>query len=172
LSKASDNYFNRYPQLGKAMFKNSADIELKHTRFLKEVIKNKEVYTLKNENGYVSSESNHFEDIDEEPLNLQIFWSSKKEANVCSRNVWKKENFQIDIIPLNKFLENWCAGMHQDNVIVGTNFDHKLFGHEEEPLVLASQIIELVIKNQVSLELQDYNSIEEYLDLIKSHIQS
>ena len=152
------------------MFKNSADIELKHNRFLKEVIENQEVWTLKNDNGYVSSSSNHFEDEDGEPLLLQIFWSCSKEAGVCSRNVWAEEKFSIESITLKDFIEFWCAGMYQDNVIVGTNFDHHLFGYEETPLVLAEDLLNKVKTDGLQMKFDNYESIDEYLEIIESKL--
>ncbi|NAS32608.1 DUF2750 domain-containing protein [Flavobacteriaceae bacterium R38] len=152
------------------MFKNSADIQLKHKRFLKEVIETQEVWTLRNENGFVSSSSNHFENKDEEPLLLQIFWSNKKEAGVVSRHVWYDENFKLELIPLKDFLEFWCAGMYQDNIIIGTNFDHQLFGYEENPLVLAKNLLNLIKTNGIKIDLENYASIEEYLEIIDSNL--
>ena len=152
------------------MFKNSADIELKHKRFLKEVLETNEVWTLKNENGYVSSTSHHFEDEDEEPLMLQIFWSSKKEASVVSRHVWPQEKFTLESISLKDFIEFWCAGMYEDNVIVGTNFDHQLFGYEEAPLLLAKDLLNLVKSNGIEMVLENYESIDEYLEIIDTNL--
>ena len=152
------------------MFKNTADIELKHKRFLNEVIENQKVWTLKNDNGYVSSSSNHFEDENEEPLLLQIFWSSSKEAKVCSRHVWAKENFTLESIELKDFIEFWCSGMYQDSVIVGTNFDHQLFGYEEAPLILARDLLNRIKKNDLQMEFRNYKSIDEYLEIIESNL--
>jgi hypothetical protein len=168
-SKIADISNKRYPQL-KPMFKNSADIELKHKRFLIKVLETNEVWTLKNNNGYVSSSSNHFEDEEEEPLLLQIFWSSKKEASVASRYAWPDENFQVESIPLKSFIEFWCAGMYHDNIIVGTNFDHNLFGYEEAPLVLAKDLLNIVKKNGIKMDLENYESIDEYLEIIETNI--
>ena len=152
------------------MLKNSVDIELKHKRFIREVIQNQEVWSLKNDRGYVSSLSNHFEDEEERPLLLQIFWSSSKEARVCSRNIWPEEKFSLESIPLEEFIEFWCSGMYQDNVIIGTNFDHQLFGYEEAPLILAKDLLHEVKANDVQIKLENYDSIDEYLEIIESNL--
>lgn len=152
------------------MFKTSADIEIKHKRFIKDVIKSEEIWTLKNEKGYVSSTSNHFENENKEALLIQVFWSSKVEAKYCSTKIWQNENFEIDIIPLNEFIELWCIGMHRDNVIAGTNFDLQLFGHEEEPLILAKDLLESAKQNKVKLNFQNYNSIDEFLNILYNNI--
>lgn len=154
----------------KTMFKNSVDIALKYKRFLKEIIDTQEVWTLENESSYASSVSNHYEGENEKPLILQVFWSNKKEATVCARQVWKEDNFNLKLIQLKNFVEFWCVGMHQDNIIVGTNFDYQLFGYEEEPLVLARDILEAIRGSTTQLNLENYSSIEEYLKIIINHL--
>lgn len=152
------------------MFKNSADIELKYKRFLKEVIQNQEVYTLKNNHGYVSSSSHHFENENQEPLLLQLFWSNSKEASVCSRHVWKKEGFKLEYIALKDFIEFWCAGMYKNEVIVGINFDHQLFGYEEAPLELAKELLILAQSSNIKIKFENYRSIDEFLEIIESNL--
>ncbi|WP_370647745.1 hypothetical protein [Chryseobacterium sp. MA9] len=34
---------------------------------------------------------------------------------------------------LNKYAENWCLGMNNDGLLVGTDFDSNMFGDEVEP---------------------------------------
>jgi len=154
------------------MFKNSADLEKRHQRFISEVVSSNEVWTLKSEQGYVSSSSNHYDDEEEEPLLLQIFWSTSKEAGVCSRNVWKQENFELESISLSEFIEFWCVGMHNDFVIVGTNFDHQLFGSEREPLILAEELLNHLKSEGSSIEFENYESIDQFLNSIKEHTES
>ena len=151
------------------MFKNSIDIKNKHKRFLKEVCESKEVWTLGNDSGYVSSESNHYDDEDENPLLLQVFWSTPKDARVCSRNTWKAEGFELKNIPLSDFIEFWCVGMHNDDIIVGTNFDHQLFGYEITPLDLAIELLELLNIKEENLEFEDFEGNNDLLTLVKKH---
>lgn len=153
------------------MLKNSIDLEKRHQRFITEVVKSNEVWTLKNEQGHVSSSSNHYSDEDEEPLLVQVFWSTSKEAGVCSRHVWQKENFELESIPLSEFIEFWCVGMHNDYVIVGTNFDHQLFGYEEEPLILAQDLLNELKSNDINLSFENYTSTDELLNAIKEHTE-
>jgi hypothetical protein len=151
------------------MLKNSIDLEKRHQRFIKEVVKSSEVWTLKNESGHVSSSSNHYNDENEEPLLVQVFWSTSKEAEVCSRHAWNQENFELDSIPIAEFIEFWCVGMHNDYVIVGTNFDHQLFGYEEEPLILAQDLLNELKSNNINITFENYTSVDDLLNTIKEH---
>ena len=38
-------------------------------------------------------------------------------------------------------MENWCIGMENDGILIGTEFDQNMFGYELEPL---NMILELV----------------------------
>ncbi len=59
--------------------------------------------------------------------------------------------------------------MHHDFVIVGTNFDHQLFGTEREPLILAQELLNHLKSEQIEIGFENYRDIDHFLSSIKHH---
>ena len=61
-------------------------------------------------------------------------------------------------------IENWCLGMANDGLLVGTQFDQNLFGYEVEPLDL---ILELTTElKSINKDLQ-FRKFKGIIDLEK-----
>lgn len=142
------------------MLKNHIDVRLKHEKFIRRVCETNIVYGLESEEGFASSSSNDFEDEDGEPIGIICFWSEKAYANSCIKNGWKE--YKLTEISLSEFIENWCIGMDNDVLLVGTNFDQNMFGFEIEPFDL---IIELVEELKINKKELDFLKFENLADL-------
>lgn len=150
------------------MEENTADVQAKHNTFVKKIVATKTVYSLENEEGFATSYSNEYEHEDGEPVEIICFWSEKAYAETCAKDVW--EGYNLAELPLEDFIENWCSGMYEDNLLVGTEFDSNMFGQETEPLELILQILNEAEKTGVTLNLEKYESTEELKEIVKDLI--
>ena len=141
------------------MVKDTTDIQQKHEKFIKTICETGIVYGLENEEGFATSASNEYEDENGEPVEIICFWSEKAYANACMKEDWS--TFNITEISLADFIENWCVGMHNDELLAGTDFDSNLFGTEAEPLSILLQIIEELKSTGKTIALESYENIEE-----------
>lgn len=141
------------------MLKDTADVQLKQEKFIKTICETGIVYGLENEEGFATSFSNEYENEDGEPVEVICFWSEKAYANDCIKEDWS--TFNIAEIPLADFIENWCIGMHNDELLAGTDFDSNMFGTEAEPLTIIIQIIEELKSTGKTITLESYENIEE-----------
>ncbi|WP_116787276.1 DUF2750 domain-containing protein [Flavobacterium psychrotrophum] len=141
------------------MLKDTADVQLKQEKFIKTICETGIVYGLENEEGFATSYSNEYENEDGEPVEVICFWSEKAYANDCIKEDWS--TFNIAEIPLADFIENWCIGMHNDELLAGTDFDSNMFGTETEPLAIIIQIIEELKSTGKTITLESYENIEE-----------
>ncbi|MFB9080051.1 DUF2750 domain-containing protein [Flavobacterium procerum] len=147
------------------MFKNHIDIKLKHEKFIKKVCETKIVYGLEDDEGFSSSSSVELEDEEGEPIEIICFWSEEKMARVAAKNGW--EDYVPAKIDLTDFIENWCIGMDNDGLLVGTNFDQNMFGYEIEGYELILELIEELKKSNDKLEFKKFDSIEDLESQIK-----
>lgn len=141
------------------MSKNHIDIRLNHERFLKTVCESKSVFALENEEGYATSSSNESEDEDGDAIGVICFWSEKVRAKSCITNAWS--NYSIVEIPLNEFIENWCIGIDNDGLLIGTNFDQNMFGYEIEGYQLILELIVELEKSNTALMFMKFSSIQD-----------
>lgn len=151
------------------MLKDTADVQLKHEQFIKTICETGIVYGLENEEGFATSASNEFEDEDGEPVEMICFWSEKAYAEACTKEGWS--DFNIAEISLADFIENWCVGMHNDELLAGTDFDSNLFGTEAEPLTIILQIIEELKSTGKTITLESYANIEELENQVKDSLE-
>lgn len=147
------------------MFKNHIDIRLNHEKFIKKVCETNIVYGLKNEVGFATSSSNEVKDKNGEPFKIICFWSEEIRARVCAKNVWK--NYQTVEIELNNFIENWCIGMNNDGLRVGTNFDQNMFGYEIEGYDIILELINELKSSKKELKFKKFESIKDLETQIK-----
>jgi len=148
------------------MLQDSIVIEKRHKKFIKTVCKSGIVYGLKNEDGFATSSSVQYEDENEEPIGLICFWAEKAFAKSCIKDDW--DEYLITEIQLSDFMENWCVGMRNDGLLVGTEFDQNMFGYESEPLELVLDLI-LELKNLGrELEFQKFNGLDDFAEQIKA----
>ena len=112
----------------------SADYQENHDRFVREARASGLVWGLQSDNGWAVCESNEYEDTDVYP-----FWSTEAAARVHSSDDWaayKPASLHLDL-----FIDTWLAGMDEDGVMVGTNWDAELMGLEVEPSDLADELM-------------------------------
>lgn len=151
------------------MFKNHIDIRLRHEKFIKKVCETNIVYGLENNSGFATSTSNDLEDENGDPIMIFCFWSEEIMARVCAKNNWK--NFSPVEITLSDFIENWCIGIDNDELLVGTNFDHNMFGYEIEGYDLILELIDEIKKQKKELEFQKFDNIEGLESQIKEALE-
>lgn len=127
------------------MLQDSIIVRQRHEKFIATVCNTEVVWVIENDNGFATSTSNETVDDESEPVGMICFWSDNVLAKSCIQGEWA-EYVPVEI-PLSDFIENWCIGMSNDGLLVGTNFDRNMFGFETDPLNL---IIELgkELKNQ------------------------
>lgn len=116
------------------MFQNHITVKNRHKKFIKTVCETEIVYGLKNKKGFATSSSVHYNDENGEPVEMICFWAEKVRAKSCIKDGWK--NYEPTEISLSEFMENWCVGMENDGLLIGTQFDQNMFGFEAEPLEL------------------------------------
>lgn len=134
-------------------------IKTRHEKFVKNVCETNIVYGLKSKDGFATSDSNDQEDEDGEPIGIICFWSEKALANACIKDDWAE--YQVAEITLSEFIENWCIGMNNDNLLAGTNFDHNLSGFEIEPLELALELIKELKANKNNITLRKFTGLND-----------
>jgi len=110
------------------------DGRAEHNRFVERVRATGIVWGLKSDKGWAVCESNEYEDTDVYP-----FWSDEAEARVHCSDDWA--HFLPSSLPLDVFIDTWLAGMSEDGVLVGTNWDADLSGLEVEPDDLARELL-------------------------------
>ncbi len=104
-----------------------------HQRFLDEARQSGTVWGLANEDGWAVCPSIEFEETDVFP-----FWSQERFAKALCVDEWSV--YQAKSISVEDFLIEWLPGMHEDNALVGTNWDEELSGMEVEPADLAKSL--------------------------------
>jgi len=70
------------------MHQDSILIEQRHLKFIKRICDTEIVYTLECEEGLATSSSNHYDDEDDEPVQIICFWSEKALAKSCIKDGW------------------------------------------------------------------------------------
>jgi len=105
--------------------------------FIQEVVAKGAAYTLKGDDGYIVVASESFPDGEVIP-----FWSNEAAANAVCEGDWA--SYKVEAISIEGFVEEWLEGMHEDELLVGTNWTEALEGLEVEPLVLADHIDRLL----------------------------
>lgn len=105
-----------------------------HARFVSRVRETGLVWGLKSPQGWAVCASEEYEDTDVYP-----FWSEESEARVHCTEDWGGHT--PDSLPLDLFIDTWLAGMSEDGVLVGTNWDSELSGMEVEPDDLAEELL-------------------------------
>ncbi|UPQ77031.1 DUF2750 domain-containing protein [Chryseobacterium nepalense] len=152
------------------MLQDQITLKTRHRNFVKKISEKEIVYALKNNEGYATSSSNKVKDEEGNPIEIICFWSDISIAKSCIENEWNE--YEISELSLSEFLENWCVGMSNDRLIIGTNFDKNLFGYEIEPLDLILEIIsELNLLNK-QIILNKFDGIQDLEFQIKNILEN
>jgi hypothetical protein len=107
----------------------------RHERFLQRIIAAREVWGLKSNDGWAVTKSSAG---GTEGRKIIPFWSDRAYARQCAKEDWS--HYEATPIPLDLFLGRWLPGMDADRILVGTNWNAQLCGHEIEPAELLRQI--------------------------------
>lgn len=109
--------------------------------FYRDVAKNRVVWALRDEGGYVASTNSSGQ-------NVMPFWSSISRAVKTKNNVPAYSNMEPDEIDLKDFQSKWLPGLKNDGYLVGLNWSGEdAVGYDADPdLVLKA--VELQITSQ------------------------
>lgn len=137
--------------------------------FIKNVTATGQVYLLQSKQGYATSRANEYEDEEGESLELICFWADKKAAEACAVNTWK--GYKAEALPLAEFMESWCVGMYQEDIIAGVDFDAGFKGHEVEPLVLVNQLLAEIKRTKTAIKFVNYSSADDFAQCLKEALE-
>jgi hypothetical protein len=142
------------------MLPETSNTDAQYQQFIQNVIANDEVWGLEGEEGLAISSSNSNDEQDVIP-----FWSAESLARNVAADDWA--GFKPSPMNLVDFLENWLAGMHNDEILAGTDWDASLDGKEVEPLQLALDLANAAETAGLELEFSNYASIAEFRREVK-----
>ena len=142
------------------MMSQDTTAESKYKTFIEKIVASKLVWGLQNKNGWANSYSNDSEEIDVIP-----FWEDRFYAKSSAVDDWK--GYAAVSIPLSDFLENWCMGMIEENMLAGINWDAKMVGNEVDASKLAIDILDRLKAIDSAIEFMEYDSIDELVSKIK-----
>jgi hypothetical protein len=112
----------------------SPDHQANHDRFIRDARTSGLVWGLQCDDGWAICESNEYEDTEVYP-----FWTEESAAAAHCTDDWA--GFKPTSLALDLFIDTWLAGMSEDGVLVGTNWDADLMGLEVEPSDLAEELL-------------------------------
>jgi hypothetical protein len=106
-----------------------------HERFIRRVLEAGEVWGLRSTDGWAICDSRDFDD-----RRVMPFWSDRAYAHRAAKEEWA--SYEPTPIEISNFIDGWLKGMHDDGVLVGTNWDASNCGLEVEPVDLARRLTE------------------------------
>ena len=109
------------------------DEEANYDLFISRIQETGLVWGLKAEDGWAVCPSLEFEKTDVFP-----FWGEESDAKVHCSEDW--DIYTPASIALEDFVVNWLPGMHEDEVMVGANWNAHLSGVEVEPADVAERL--------------------------------
>lgn len=107
----------------------SDDIDQNYNLFIEEAITTGCVWGLEGPEGWALCDSESFSG-----ATVMPFWSQPEYAKVHCQEEW--QDYQVVPVSTEEFLDDWLTGMHDDQIIVGINWNDDLAGMETEPLDL------------------------------------
>ncbi|MDR2130284.1 MAG: DUF2750 domain-containing protein [Odoribacteraceae bacterium] len=135
-----------------------------YERFIRGACETGLVWTLRDEEGYVTTDSGEYENEEGEALVLFCFWSDEEKARACAIEGW--EAYHPEAIPLGAFLEEWCVWMSDDEMLAGVEFDSSLVGNEQEPLQLVLDIAAELKRQGKEISLAKFDHLDRFVALI------
>jgi hypothetical protein len=137
-------------------------IKQRREKFIKEVCKSEVVWLLENTDGFATTSSNEYDNEDGEPVDLICFWSDLDLAKDCVSGDWK--GYNPAEVTLGDFIENWCVGMHEDGLMIGTNLDPEMIGSESDPLEMIIALGKELKTLNKELELKAYENVGDLVN--------
>lgn len=106
------------------------------TRFIEDIKQHQAVWGLQDESGeaWVVCDSSEYEDTDVMPL-----WSTEAQAKTHCSEEWA--NYAPIAITLTDLLEFWITDLHEDGVLIGTNWQADQDCLEMDPVILAKSLV-------------------------------
>ena len=151
------------------MIQDSGIIKKRHKRFIKTVSESETVYGIKNHKGFATSSSVNYENEEEQPTGIICFWAEKSLAKSCIQKDWL--DYKVSEIILSDFIENWCVGMENDGLLIGTEFDRNMFGFESEPIELILELVEELKSNGKDLKFKKFEGLIDLGKQLKEIIE-
>lgn len=151
------------------MTQDTIRVEQNHKKFVKQAAKSGSVYGLENKDGFATAASLHYEDDNEKPIEIICFWSERELTKPCITGDW--EGYKVAQISLTDFIENWCIGMDQDRLLVGTEFDHNKFGFEAEPLDLILELLTELKSINKDLKFKKFKGISDLEEQLREILE-
>jgi len=128
--------------------------EANYRKFIQQVADTEQVWGLSQGDIWATSSSNEYEDTE-----VILFWSTSEGATACASDEWK--DYKPESLPVAEFLENWCVGMYDDGLLVGTDWTSELQGREVDPLVVALDVVQELKHRGKEINLEQYDSLSE-----------
>lgn len=144
-------------------------IKKKHKRFIKTVCESEVIYVLKSKKGFATSSSIEYEDNNGDPVAIICFWAEKSLAKSCIKDNWKK--YRVVEISLIDFMEDWCIGIDNDDLLIGTQFDQNMYGYEAEPLKLILDLTTELNLLEKDLDFKKFNGISDLEKQVREAIK-
>lgn len=142
------------------MTQNETLLASRYNLFVAKVAAAKIVWGLQNKKGWANSHA-----ADDEDTTVVPFWSERAYAKACAKDAWR--DYAATEIPLVDFLESWCLGMADDDLLAGINWDANMLGKEVNPLQLAVDILEQLKVIKSAIKFADRSSIDDFIADIK-----
>lgn len=148
-----------------------ATLQTRYKKFIANIAKNEIVYALRDPQSgtYANCTSNEFQGDDGKFCEVVVFFSSEALARACVTQEWS--NHKICGFDLAEFLESWCAALSHSNAVVGADFDASLYGFEADALDVVLDVIDELRAQNKSIELQEYDSLDDLYSAVKSSIE-
>ena len=105
------------------------DLDSNYSQFLQDAIATGCVWGLEGPDGWALCDSELYPDSQVMP-----FWSQPEYAQCHCVDEW--QIYQVVAVSTEEFLDEWLPGMHDDQFMVGVNWNAELEGAEVEPLDL------------------------------------
>ncbi len=147
------------------MIQDIIEQQEKHEAFIKKICKTGLVFGLENKVGFATLDSTNYEDESGKAMPVMCFWSEKNKAQSCAKDKWK--SYQPSSIKLAEFIEEWCVGIYNEGLLVGTDFDENKIGNELDALELILEIVEELQLQGKELEFQKFENLADLEEQIR-----
>ncbi|MFD2147785.1 DUF2750 domain-containing protein [Mucilaginibacter antarcticus] len=138
------------------MTPDTTKLESRYDLFVAKVAASKIVWGLLNKKGWANSHAANNEESTVVP-----FWSERAYAKACAKDDWR--DYTPTEIPLVDFLESWCLGMADDDLLAGINWDANMSGIEVNTFQLAVDILEQLKVIQSAIKFANHAGIDEFI---------